>query len=130
MSRKAVCGDGVPPAGGPYSPAVVANGFAFISGQMGTDSNTKALVSSDFRGQLEQTMENLKATLAACGSSMEAVVKTTVYVTDMSEKETLNFVYSQYFPGAPQGPPARTTIQVVGLFLDALVEIEAVAIVP
>src|ERR1700748_1241226 len=97
-----------PAAIGPYSQAVVSNGFAFLSGQIPLDPATGTLIEGDVAAQTERVLENLKAVLSACGSSLEQVVKTTVYLKDMGEFTRMNEVYAKYFP---KNPPARATVE-------------------
>src|SRR5579862_1777933 len=97
-----------PAAIGPYSQAVVSNGFAFVSGQIPLDPATGKIVDGDIAAQTERVLENLKAVLGACGASLAKVVKTTVYVTDMREFAKMNEVYARHFP---ENPPARATVE-------------------
>jgi 2-iminobutanoate/2-iminopropanoate deaminase len=113
-----------PAAIGPYSQAVVSQGFAFLSGQIPLDPATGKLVEGDISAQTERVLENLKAVLAACGSSLERVVKTTVYLKDMGEFARMNQVYGRYFP---QNPPARATVEAARLPRDVRVEIDCIA---
>ena len=115
-----------PAAIGPYSQAVVSNGFAFLSGQIPLDPATGNLIDGDVAAQTERVLENLKALLHACGSSLERVVKTTVYLTDMREFSRMNEVYGRYFS---ENPPARATIQAARLPKDVRVEIDCIATV-
>ncbi len=114
-----------PQAIGPYSQAVVANGFAFLSGQIALDPATGQLVDGDIAAQTEQVVKNLKAVLEACGSSLGDVVKTTVFLKDMGEFAKMNEVYGRYFN---QNPPARATVEAARLPRDVRVEIECVAL--
>jgi len=114
-----------PQAIGPYSQAVKAGGFLFASGQIPIDPNTGEFVSSGIAEQTEQVLKNLSAVLEAAGSSLERVVKTTVFLVDMTEFVAMNEVYGRYFKNQP---PARATIQAARLPRDARVEIEAVAL--
>ncbi len=109
---------------GPYSQAIKANGFVFVSGQIALDPKTGEFVGSDVRQQTERVMENLKAILEASGAPLNHVVKTTVYLKDMNEFAAMNEVYARYFAAAP---PARSTVQAARLPKDALVEIDVVA---
>ena len=123
--KKIVATEGAPQAIGPYSQAVVHNGVAYLSGQIPLDPATGQLVDGDIAAQTERVLENLKAVLAACGSSLEQVLKTTVYIKDMADFPKLNEVYGRYFTA---NPPARATVEVARLPRDVRVEIEAVAI--
>jgi len=109
---------------GPYSQAVRANGFLYVSGQVALDPKTGEMVTGEVRQQTERVLENVKGIVEAAGSNMNHVVKTTVFLKDMSDFATMNEVYSRYFTIAP---PARSTVQVARLPKDALVEIEVIA---
>ncbi|HTP69245.1 MAG TPA: RidA family protein [Dongiaceae bacterium] len=109
---------------GPYSQAVRANGFLFVSGQVGFDPQTGEFVGSDVRSQTERVLENLKAILEAAGVSLNHVVKTTVFLKDMNDFPAMNEVYAKFFSAAP---PARSTVQAARLPKDALVEIDVIA---
>jgi len=124
--KKIVSTDQAPKAIGPYSQAVVSNGFAFLSGQIPLDPATGQPIGGDIAQQTERVLENLKAVLTACGSSMEQVVKTTVYLKDMGEFAAMNEVYARYFP---EGPPARATVEAARLPRDVRVEIDCIAAV-
>jgi 2-iminobutanoate/2-iminopropanoate deaminase len=115
-----------PAAIGPYSQAVVWNGLAFLSGQIPLDPATGQIVAGDIAVQTGRVMENLKAVLEACGSSLDRVLKTTVYLKDMGEFARMNEVYARYFPSEP---PARATVEVARLPRDVRVEIDLVAAV-
>ena len=107
----------------PFSPAVKTNGFIFLSGQIGTDS-TGALVRGGIQAETRQTMNNIRDVLARSGSSMDKVVKCTVFILDMAEWPAMNEVYITYFKGPP---PARSAAGASGLALGARVEIECIA---
>jgi 2-iminobutanoate/2-iminopropanoate deaminase len=111
---------------GPYSQAVKANGFLFLSGQVGLDPKTGEMSGTDIRQQTERTLENIKGILEAAGSNLHHVVKTTVFLKDINEFPQMNEVYGRYFTAAP---PARSTVQVARLPKEALVEIEVVAVI-
>ena len=115
-----------PAAIGPYSQAVVSNGFAFLSGQIPLDPATGQLVAGDIAVQTERVLENLKAVLEAGGSSLNKVVKTTVYLKDMGEFAQMNEIYARYFGG---NPPARATVEAARLPRDVHVEIDCIAAV-
>ena len=121
---KIVSTPNAPAAIGPYSQAVVSNGFAFVSGQVPLDPATGKIIDGDIAGQTQQVLENLKAVLEACGSSLAQVVKTTVYLKDMGEFAGMNEVFARYFP---ENPPARATIEAARLPRDVRVEIDCVA---
>lgn len=110
---------------GPYSPAVCAGPWVFVSGQIGLNAATGRIVEGGIEHETRQALENLKAVLQAAGSSLERVVKTTVFLRDMNTFAIMNAVYAQYFP---TDPPARSTVQAV-LPKGAGVEIEAIALV-
>ncbi len=113
-----------PQAIGPYSQAIVANGFVFLSGQIPLDPATGTLVAGGISEQTARVLENVKAVLAAAGSSLEQVVKTTVYLKDLSQFAAMNEVFARYFP---HNPPARAAIEAARLPRDVLVEIDAIA---
>ena len=113
-----------PAAIGPYSQAIAAGGFLFVSGQIPLDPGTGRPVEGGIAEQVERVLENLKAVLEAGGSGLGAVVKTTVYLTDLSEFPRMNEIYARYFGS---DPPARTTVQVSALPRGVKVEIDAVA---
>ena len=115
-----------PAAMGAYSQAVISNGFAFLSGQIPLDPATAKIVDGDISAQTERVLENLKAVLEACGSSLGQVVKTTVYIKDMGEFAKMNEVYGRYFPS---NPPARATVEVARLPRDVRIEIDCIATV-
>lgn len=122
--RKIVQTMKAPPAVGPYSQAVCAGGFVFTAGQIPLDPATGQLVAGGIEAETERVLENLKAVLEAAGSSLERVVKTTVFLRDMNDFPAMNQVYARYWEGEP---PARSTVQAV-LPKGARVEIEAIAI--
>jgi 2-iminobutanoate/2-iminopropanoate deaminase len=119
------------PAGGaqplaPYSPGIRMNHLVFTSGQVGLDPVTGKLVEGGVESQARQVMLNLKAVLEAAGSDMDHVLKCTVFMQDMDDYGKINAVYGEFFD---QDPPARSAVEVGGLPIGALVEIEATAIV-
>jgi 2-iminobutanoate/2-iminopropanoate deaminase len=124
--KKIISTDRAPKAIGPYSQAVVVNGLAFLSGQIPLDPETNQLIQGDVVAQTVRVLENMKIVLEACGSSLAQVVKTTVFVKDLSEFATINETYAKYFP---ENPPARSTVEAARLPRDVRVEIECVAIV-
>jgi 2-iminobutanoate/2-iminopropanoate deaminase len=109
---------------GPYSQAIRANGFLYVSGQVALDPKTGDMSGGDIREQTERVLENVKGILEAAGVNLHHVVKTTVFLKDMNDFAAMNEVYAKYFPVAA---PARSTVQAAGLPKDALVEIELVA---
>jgi 2-iminobutanoate/2-iminopropanoate deaminase len=124
--RERIQTDHAPAAIGPYSQAIRAGGFVFCSGQIPTDPATGEFVAGGIAEQTEQVLKNLAAVLEAAGSSLDRIVKTTVFLADMKEFSGMNEVYAKFFKGAP---PARATVAAAGLPRDARVEIEAVALV-
>ena len=123
--KEIIASDGAPKAIGPYSQAVRANGFVFVSGQIALDPKTQQLVSGGIAEQTERVLENLKAILEASGSSLTHVVRATVFLADMNEFAAMNEVYGRYFPTQP---PARSTVQVSRLPRDVRVEIDVIAL--
>jgi len=99
--KEIVTTDRGPKAIGPYSQAVKANGFIFVSGQIAIDPATQQLMPGDIQQQTERVMENLKGIVMAAGSTMEKVVRTTVFLADMNEFTAMNEIYGKYFPAAP-----------------------------
>ena len=125
--KKIISTPNAPAAIGPYSQAVVSNGFAFLSGQIPLDPATGQLIEArDIAAQTQRVLENLRAVLEACGSSFSRVVKTTVYLKDMSEFALMNEVYARYFP---KDAPARATVEAARLPRDVRVEIDCIATV-
>lgn len=123
--KQTIATKNAPAAIGPYSQAVKANGFLFLSGQVALDPASGQVVPGDIRAQTERVMKNLEAVLAAAGSSLDAVVKTTVYLIDLGDFAAMNEVYARFFPLAP---PARATVEVRRLPRDAMVEIDLMAV--
>jgi 2-iminobutanoate/2-iminopropanoate deaminase len=125
--RKVVQTAAAPAAIGPYSQAIVANGMVFCSGQIAIDPVTGGFdASASVEVQTRRVLDNLRAVLEAAGSSMAHVVRTTIFLTDMSDFATVNGVYETYFTNEP---PARATVAVKDLPKGAKVEIDAIAIV-
>jgi 2-iminobutanoate/2-iminopropanoate deaminase len=122
--KKIISTGRAPKAIGPYSQAVVMNGFAFLSGQIPLDPETNQLIEGDIAEQTARVIENLKAVLEACGSSLDRVVKTTVFMKDMGEFPKMNEVYGRFFA---ENPPARATVEAARLPRDVRVEIECIA---
>ena len=125
MPREQIATSSAPAAIGPYSQAIAAGNLVFASGQIALDPASGQLLQGDVREQTRRVLENLKAVLSAAGSSLEQVVKTTVFLTRMADFAAMNEVYAEYFS---QTPPARSTIAVAELPRGAQVEIEAVAL--
>jgi len=117
--------DQAPQAIGPYSQAIKANGLVFASGQIPTDPQTGQFVPGGIEEQTEQVLKNLAAVLEAAGSSLNRVVKTTVFLAYMQEFGAMNEVYGRFFS---EQPPARATVEAVSLPRGARVEIEAIAL--
>jgi|GEM_PF-29880 len=125
VPREVVKSEGAPNAIGPYSQAVKANGFLFVSGQIALDPRTGQMVGQDIKTQTRRALDNIKAILEAAGSSLDRVMKCTVFLKDMNDFGPMNEEYGSYFK---ELPPARSTVQVAKLPRDALVEIEAIAV--
>ena len=125
--KEIICSENAPKAIGPYSQAVRVNGMLFMSGQIPLDPDTMQLVEGTIQMQTERVLENLKAVLAAAGLSLEHVVKTSVFLKNLSEFPQMNEVYARYFPA---NPPARSTVEVAKLPRDVQVEIDAIAVYP
>jgi 2-iminobutanoate/2-iminopropanoate deaminase len=123
--KKIVKTDNAPKAIGPYSQAVEANGFVFVSGQIPLDPKTGNIVTGDIREQTKRVMENGKAILAAAGCAMSDVVKSTIYLKDIADFAHVNEMYGSYFA---VDPPARATVEVSRLPKDVAVEIDFVAV--
>jgi 2-iminobutanoate/2-iminopropanoate deaminase len=121
----AVSTDAAPKAIGPYSQAIVANGFVFCSGQIPLDPATMTIVPGDVRAQTARVMQNLGAVLAAAGAGFDRVVRCTIFLKDLNDFVAVNEVYGGYFGAAP---PSRATVEVARLPRDVLVEIDAVAV--
>jgi 2-iminobutanoate/2-iminopropanoate deaminase len=122
--KRIISSNRAPKAIGPYSQAVVSNGFAFLSGQIALDPATNQLIEGDVAAQTERVLETLKGLLEDCGSSLAQVVKTTVFLKDMGEFAKMNEVYARYFS---ENAPARATVEAARLPRDVRVEIECVA---
>jgi 2-iminobutanoate/2-iminopropanoate deaminase len=122
--KKIISTERAPKAIGPYSQAVISNGWAFLSGQIPLDPTTNQIVEGGIGVQTERVIENLKSVLEAAGSSLERVVKTTVYLKDMGEFAVMNEVYGGYFAS---NAPARATVEVARLPRDVRVEIDCIA---
>ena len=124
--RERIQTDNAPAAIGPYSQAIRAGGFVFVSGQIPIDPATGRFVAGGVAEQTERVLKNLAAVLEAAGSGLDKIVKTTVFLADMKEFSQMNEVYAAFFSEAP---PARATVAAAGLPRDARVEIEAVALI-
>jgi len=114
-----------PKAIGPYSQAIRANGFVFLSGQIALDPKTQQVVEGDAAAQTERVLENLKGVVEAAGSNLQRAVKTTVFLADMNDFAAMNEVYARYFA---THPPARSTVEVSRLPKNVRVEIDLIAL--
>jgi 2-iminobutanoate/2-iminopropanoate deaminase len=123
--KRAVLTPGAPAPVGPYSQAIVAGGFVFASGQIPLDPVSGKPIEGEFEAQVERVLDNLRAVLEAAGASLDSVVRTNVFLTDLALFPRMNAVYGRYFTADPK--PARSTIGVAALPLGARVEIEAIA---
>jgi 2-iminobutanoate/2-iminopropanoate deaminase len=124
MKNKIIKTVDAPQAIGPYSQAVEAGGFIFVSGQIPIDPKSGNVVQADIKSQARQVMENARAILSAAGCGMSQVVKATIYLKSMSDFAAVNDVYGGYFPS---DPPARATLEVSRLPKDVAVEMDFVA---
>jgi len=122
--REVIATGEAPQAIGPYSQAIRANGFVFVSGQVAIDPATQQVIAGDVAAQTDRVLKNLTAILKAAGSAVEEVVKSTVFLKNMADFSAMNEVYGRYFPSAP---PARSTVEVARLPKDVLVEIDVIA---
>jgi 2-iminobutanoate/2-iminopropanoate deaminase len=125
MHKETIISDKLPAPKGPYSPAIRANGFIFVSGQGPIGPKTGEVNRGDIKEQTRLVLENIRALLEAAGSSIEKVVKSNVYLSDIEDFAAMNEVYATFFPSSP---PARTTIQAAALPLGIGVEIDVVAV--
>src|SRR5438876_1431307 len=114
-----------PQAIGPYSQAIRVNGFIFVSGQVAIDPANQQFIAGDIAAQTDRAIKNLAGILKAAGSSLEKVVRATVFLKNMNDFAAMNEVYGKYFSSAP---PARSTVEVARLPKDALVEIDVIAL--
>lgn len=124
--KEAVFTDKAPKPVGPYSQAIIAGGFIFISGQIPLDPATGKLIEGSFEEKARRVMDNIKAILEAAGASMDDIVKVTVYLKNIKLFADFNRVYAEYFKGPP---PARVVVEVSNLPLNADLEVEAIAYV-
>ncbi|WDU83933.1 RidA family protein [Caloramator sp. Dgby_cultured_2] len=125
MEKVVLSTTNAPAAIGPYSQGIKAGDFIFTSGQLPIDPKTGDLINNDIKAAAKQCLENIKAILESAGSSLEDVVKTTVFLKDLNDFASVNEVYAEYFK---EKMPARSAFQVARLPKDALIEIEAIAI--
>lgn len=127
MSKQCIQAEGAPPAVGPYSHAVAANGFVFASGQCPFAADGSGYVRGTIEEETHLVMKNVQAVLAGAGCTLKDVVKSTVFLSDMVNFQRFNAVYKEYFP---QDPPARSCVQAAGLPLGVQVEVEVIAALP
>lgn len=125
MRKKVIYTEKAPKAIGPYSQAIRTDSFIFTAGQVGLDPSTGELVAGTVEEQTRQALSNLRNVIEAAGSSMDNVVKTTVFLKDMADFPKMNAIYAEFFG---ENPPARSTVAVVALPKGGLVEVEAVVI--
>lgn len=125
MERRAVSTDKAPGAVGPYSQGILAGDFVFTSGMLALDPETGDVVGADVGAQTRRALKNVQGIVEAAGSSLERVVKTTVFLTDIGDFPQMNSVYGEFFTSSP---PARSTVEVGPLPKGALVEIDAIAL--
>src|ERR1700692_3441564 len=123
--REVITTDQAPQAIGPYSQAIRAEGLVFTSGQVAIDPATQQVIAGDVSAQTDRVLKNLAAILRASGSSLEKVLRCTVFLKNMGEFAAMNEVYSRYFK---QSPPARSTVEVARLPKDVLIEIDVIAL--
>lgn len=122
---KTIWTQNAPEAIGPYSQALVGNGFLFGSGQIAIDPDKKAIIAEGIEEQTRQVLENIKAVLTAAGMDLQNIIKTTVYLTDMANFQGMNRVYIEQFGGHK---PARATVQVGAIPLNGLIQLDYVAV--
>ena len=124
--REVIATDQAPKAIGPYSQAIRAQGLIFTSGQVAIDPTTQQVIAGDVSAQTDRVLKNLAAILQASGSTLEKVLRCTVFLKNMGDFAAMNEVYSRYFK---QEPPARSTVEVARLPKDVLIEIDVIALV-
>ncbi len=125
MMREAVATKDAPQAIGPYSQAIKAGGFVFVSGQVAFDPSTGKLLPGDVMAQTERVLKNVEAILTAAGTRLESVVRCTVFLKNMNDFGAMNEVYGRFWKSTP---PSRTTVEVARLPKDALIEIDVIAL--
>ncbi|SRR6478609_6508968 len=123
--REVIATENGPKAIGPYSQAIKANGFVFVSGQVAIDPTTQQVIGGDVASQTDRVLQNLSSILKAAGTSLEKAVRCGVFLQSMGDFAAMNEVYGKYFPSAP---PARSTVEVPRLPKDVLVEIDVIAL--
>lgn len=126
MQKQVVVAENAPKAIGPYSAGIKIGNFVYTAGQLGIDPATGDFIEGGVEAETRQALQNLKAVLEAAGTSLENVIKTTVFLRDMNDFAAMNAVYAQFFTA---NYPARSAVQVARLPKDGAVEIEAVAVV-
>lgn len=124
MVKQVICTEKAPPSIGPYSQAIKSGGFLFASGQIPIDPSTGQIVDGGIEEQTKQVLENVLGLLESAGMSLENVVKTTLFITNMDEFPIINSIYSNYFK---QSPPARSCVEVSALPKGVKIEIEFIA---
>jgi 2-iminobutanoate/2-iminopropanoate deaminase len=124
--REVISTHDAPQAIGPYSQAIKANGFVFASGQVAIDPATQQVIVGDVAAQTDRVLKNVASILRAAGTGLEKVVRSTVFLKNMSDFQAMNEVYGRYFSAAP---PARSTVEAARLPKDVLVEIDVIALV-
>ncbi len=125
MPKQVVRSDSAPQPVGPYSQAIEAGGFIYVAGQIPIDPETGMMIDGDVEAQTRRVLKNIRSILMACGLGLDAVVKTTVLLKDLSDFGLANAIYASFFE---DDPPARTTVQVAALPKGAKVEIDAIAV--
>jgi 2-iminobutanoate/2-iminopropanoate deaminase len=123
--REVILTKNAPQPVGPYSQAIKANGFIFLSGQVALDPATQQVIDGDVKAQTDRVLKNLSQVLEAAGSSLAKTVRCSVFLKNMNDFAAMNETYGKYFPSAP---PARTTVEVARLPKDVLVEIDIIAL--
>jgi 2-iminobutanoate/2-iminopropanoate deaminase len=123
--RDVICTKHAPEAIGPYSQAIKAQGFVFVSGQVAIDPATQQVISGDVAAQTDRILRNVSHILEAAGSGLDKVVRSTVFLKNMGDFAVMNAVYGRFFNAAP---PARSTVEVARLPKDVLVEIDVIAL--
>ncbi len=123
--REVISTNDAPQAIGPYSQAIKANGFVFASGQIAIDPATQQVIGGDVAAQTDRVLKNVSSILKAAGTGLEKVVRSTVFLKNMSEFQAMNEVYGRYFSVSP---PARSTVEAARLPKDVLVEIDVIAL--
>lgn len=123
--KQIISSDKAPQAVGPYSQAVVYGGLAYLSGQIALDPETNTMVADDIALQTRRVLDNLKAVLEGCESSLDQVLKTTIYIADMNDFTQVNDIYGEYFTA---NWPARATVQAAKLPRGSRIEIDCIAI--